>query len=113
MLGCIIYAYCVCNSQYYRSSIDRSNAGSFFVSYGLFLSYLLFSDIAEGHFNYAVSIGIFFKKGSRFTLVKLGAYLLPQIIGFYLGGMLAWGLQDRIITPNDIAKNFTVQNFFA
>ncbi len=112
-LGCMIYGYCVCNSQYYRSSIDRSNAGSFFVSYGLFLSYLLFSEVAEGHFNLSVSLGMWIKRNSRFTLLKLGAYVLPQIFGFFLGGMLAWGLQDRIITPNDVAKNFLVQNFFA
>ncbi len=91
MVGCLLMAYGVCIAAYYTSS-NRINDGSFFVSYSQFYALVITSGFAGFHLSFAVSLGYFFKWRSGFTLIELAVYFCAQLVGFFFGGLLCWGL---------------------
>ncbi len=111
LTGSLIFGYCVCMSSFYINRAN-SNQGSFMVSYGYFIA-LLWGNGITNHFNGAISLAYFVMRKPSFTLLRILAYFALQVLGFLLGGLLAWGLEDRVLEPRQASASFEVQNFFA
>jgi glycerol uptake facilitator-like aquaporin len=60
-----------------------------FISFSLYLAIVIGAPFCGGHFNPAVSIGVYFFKDSKMSTGKLITYLLAQIIGAVIGVTLA------------------------
>ncbi len=58
-----------------------------YISLSLYLSICLFAPFTGGHFNPAVSLGVFFNKkgGSKMKISTLGVYIIAQFVGAAIG----------------------------
>ena len=79
MLGTALFVYCILTSM----------GNPLAAVVGLFSSIIVFGGITGGHFNPAVSIGVFLAKGKYSTQFL---FLILIIIGQLLGAALGFGL---------------------
>ena len=79
MLGTAFFVYCILTSM----------GNPLAAVVGLFASIIVFGGITGGHFNPAVSIGVFLAKGKYATNA---VFLVLIIIGQFVGAALGFGL---------------------
>ena len=102
MLGTALFIYCILTSH----------GNPLAVVVGLFSSIIIFGGITGGHFNPAVSLGVYIANGKYLTqIVFLIMIIIGQLIGACLGMLLAMlsiheeGASDKKFIPeNHIPK---------
>ena len=98
MLGTALFVYCILTSH----------GNALAVVIGLFSSIIIFGGITGGHFNPAVSLGVYLSNGNYASQI---GYLLMIICGQFLGAVLGLmlavlsiyekGAEDNKLIPND------------
>lgn len=89
-----------------------------FVILFLYLARCLFTPITGGHFNPAVTLGVFLNKNSKdkITIYKLLIYIFAQFIGAAIGAILSKAIYDvntgPFISTTEYSSNDILVRFF-
>jgi len=98
-IGCFIFIYTIC------MAVNNDNAkGLAPIAIGSCLMVIIYMGgaVSGGHFNPAVTLGIFIRDDG-FSVVQMGVYMLAQFLGGIFGGIVAYALfplDDEAWGPN-------------
>jgi len=84
--GCFIFIYTICMAVVNAGATNLAPIGI-----GGCLMVLIYTGgaVSGGHFNPAVSLGIFIRD-DNFSVMQMGVYMLAQFLGGILGGIVAY-----------------------
>jgi len=87
-IGCFIFIYTICMAVQNNGTLAPIGIGSC-----LMVLIYMGGAVSGGHFNPAVSLGIFIRDDD-FSLVKMALYMLAQFVGGIIGGMIAYSIYE-------------------
>jgi len=85
-IGCFIFIYTICMAVINGSALAPLAIGGV-----LMVIIYMGGAVSGGHFNPAVTLGIFIRDDS-FDLVSMGVYMLAQFLGACFGGIVAFSM---------------------
>jgi glycerol uptake facilitator-like aquaporin len=91
VIGTFILAFGIVCCQYVPPLKDKipNPFHDIFISLSLYLAIVIGAPFSGGHFNPAVTFGVYFLKDAKMTNGKLSTYLIAQFIGAIIGVTLA------------------------
>lgn len=101
MIGTFILAFGIACTQYVPPLKDKipNPFHDVFISLSLYLAIVIGAPFSGGHFNPAVSIGVYFLKEAKMNNGKLATYIISQFIGAIIGVTLAKIFFECEVTP--------------
>merc|ERR1719461_1639956 len=85
-VGCFIFIYTICNAV-----ISGSGLAPLAIGGCLMVIIYMGGAVSGGHFNPAVTLGIFIRDDA-FDVISMAAYMLAQFLGGMMGGIVAFSM---------------------
>lgn len=101
VIGTAVFSFGIVCTQYVPPLADKvkNPFHDIFISLSLYLAIVIGAPFSGGHFNPAVSIGLFFLPDTKMSTGKLFTYIIAQFIGAIIGITFAGLIFDCSLTP--------------